>query len=336
LSLTFGLVLDFATPVRSLAEQLERYRPVLAAAEKYGFSSLTMGEGHSSRPEWGHTPSPFLVLAALAPLTSLRVGTGVTLLQGWSALRLAYDGAVLDQLTGGRLILGVGLGSRGLGRHFGLETGPAGRYADEVLAAVRALWAGEDGFEGKRVSVAHGIGLRPIQPGGPPIWVGGSVPQSVERAARWGNGYIGSTSQPFDQLAALAEAYRAALARSGQAPSAGVVATNRLTLVADTEERARELAERHVGEVLRFYARRGTPVPADPKAALAETAALFAEQDESRCLVGTPEEVIRRARRYEEAGITHILARVAPHDLPPDDVVHTVELLGRSVLPAFR
>src|SRR5437867_1225255 len=111
MSLTFGLVLDLATPARTLDQQIDRYREVLATADRYGFDSVTMGEGHSLHPQWGHTPAPFLVLAALAPITRMRLGSAVTLLPAWHPLKLAYETAVLDQLCGGRLILGVGLGS---------------------------------------------------------------------------------------------------------------------------------------------------------------------------------------------------------------------------------
>src|SRR5439155_13024656 len=109
-SMKFGMALDFATPVRSLDQQLDRYMELIRLAERYGFDSLTAGEGYATRPDWGHVSSPLLVLAALAPRTSLRLGTSVTLLPAWNPLKLAYDAAVTDQLTSGRLILGIGLG----------------------------------------------------------------------------------------------------------------------------------------------------------------------------------------------------------------------------------
>lgn len=335
MSLTFGLVLDFATPIRTLDQQLDRYGELIAVADRYGFDSVTMGEGHSTRPQWGHTPAPFLVLAALIPTTRMRLGSGVTLLPAWHPLKLASDAAVLDQLSGGRLILGVGLGPPDLPRRFGVGT-RMGDYADDTLAALRALWAGENGFQGQYVSVEGGLGLLPLQPGGPPVWVGGSVQRTVERAAQWGDGYVGSTSQSFDQIAGLTEQYRAALSARGKDPSAAVVASNRLTLVAETEAEARKLAEQHVGEVLAFYARRGAQMPRGEGTSAKTPAQLFEELDESRCLVGTPEQVTARARTYADAGVTHILARVCPHDIPIEHAVRTVELLGKWVLPAFR
>src|SRR5215207_9458439 len=114
----FGLALDFMTAERTLAEQLDRYVQLIQVAERHGFDSVTAGEGYITRPASGHLPAPLLALAALAPRTTLRLGTGVTLLPGWQPLHLAYESAVLDQLTGGRLILGVGLGTPPLYRRF--------------------------------------------------------------------------------------------------------------------------------------------------------------------------------------------------------------------------
>ena len=336
MSLTFGIVIDFANPSRTIGEILDRYREVISTAERLGFDSVTMGETHPVGPGWGHTPAPLLILAALASITRMRLGTGVTLLPSWDPLRLAYETAVLDQISRGRLILGVGLGRSDLGRRFGIDAEPIGQYADDVLGALRALWAGEAGFAGKRVSVTSGIGVRPVQPGGPPIWVGGGVQRSAERAAVLGDGYIGPTAQPFDELVDMGQRYRAALKARGQDASHAVVATNRLTAVAETEKELRETAVEHVGEVLGIYARLGGQTPSDPANRSKMIADLFDEQNESRCIVGTPEQVIERLKGYEQAGVTHIMARLCPHDIAPEYAVRTVELLATRVMPEFR
>ena len=242
---------------------------------------------------------------------------------------------MLDQLSGGRLIVGVGLGPPDLGPRYGHPEARKGGYIDEMLAALKALWSGADGFAGKHITIDSGIGL-PVQPGGPPIWVGGSVQRSVDRAADYGDGYIGSTSQSFEHVVEQGERYRAALQARGKDASRAVVASNRLTLVAETAEEAQALAEPYCGEVLGFYANRGAQMPKEYVRAGKSPAELFQVFDETRCLVGTPDRVIERARRYEAAGVTHILARITPHGIPPEHAVRTVELLGKHVLPAFR
>src|ERR671939_1470803 len=94
-------------------------------------------------------------------------------------LTLAYDGAVLDQLSGGRFVLGVGIGRPHDWARFGLERAAIGDRMDELLAALKALWSGADGFHGRLVSVEGGIAPLPRQAGGPPVWVGGAAPRAA-------------------------------------------------------------------------------------------------------------------------------------------------------------
>ena len=141
------------------------------------------GEHHPRFAEPGHVPSPLLVLSALARSTKLRLGTGATLLTLWDPLRLAYDSAILDQISGGRFILGVGVGNPGLMRRFGIPRNQAGSRMDEALVLLKNLWAGEEEFQGKHFKVKGKVYPEPTQPGGPPIWVGGAIRRSVQRAA---------------------------------------------------------------------------------------------------------------------------------------------------------
>jgi len=336
MSIRFGLALDFRSAVRTLDEQLARYIELIRLGERYGFESVTAGETYAARPGGGgHLPSPFLALAALAPQTRMKVGTGVTLLPAWHPLRLAYDAAVLDQLSGGRLILGVGLGTPPLYRRFGLDPERMADYADDTLAMLRALWTGENGFQGKYVSVEGGVGISPIQHGGPAIWVGGSRRRSVERAAEWGDGYIASSNYPLDTVARQSGRYRAALRARGKDSSAAVVVANRLTLVAESEAEAREAARAYVGAVLQSYARAGA-LGDDLRTASAPPGELFEAFDTDHCLVGTPDQVIARIRQYTDAGVTHIQARVSPADIPLEIAARSVELLGKAVLPALQ
>src|SRR5581483_6861144 len=254
----FGLALDFATPVRTLDQQLDRFMALLRLGERYGFDAVTAGEGYPTKPDWGHVSSPLLVLAALAPRTSLRLGTSVTLLPSWNPLKLAYDAAVLDQLSGGRLILGVGLGGPALLRRFGMvDPSRVAEFVDDGLAMMRALWSGEPGYEGSYLSTDQGIGMRPVRSDGPTMWVGGGLKRSAERAARWGNGWCASTNYGFATIARQSARYREAIQGQGQSPETGTVAINRLAFVADTEDAARGAARAYGGKILQRYARGG-------------------------------------------------------------------------------
>lgn len=334
MALKFGLALDFAHPARPLDQQLDRYLELLRLGERYGFDSVTAGEGYAVAPGYGHVSSPLLVLAALAPRTSLRLGTSVTLLPAWHPLRLAYDAAVLDQLSGGRLILGVGVGTPAVHRRFGRADERLGDWVDDALAALRALWTGADGYTGRVLSIAGGIGVRPVQPNGPTVWVGGALRRSAERAATWGDGWCASTNYSFERIAQQSHRYRTALSARGRDPTDAVVSINRLTVIDTDGARARELAARYAGRVIQRYARAGA-FGNDPAIAERGPEALFAEYDADWCLVGTPAEVLERIRRYAEVGVTQIQARVSPDEMPLDAAARTVELLGRDVLPAL-
>src|SRR5439155_5961245 len=82
-AIRFGLALDFGTRRASLDRVVAEYVPLINLAERYGFESVWAGESYPTAPGGFHLPSPLLVLAALAPQTSVRLGTGVTLVPMW-------------------------------------------------------------------------------------------------------------------------------------------------------------------------------------------------------------------------------------------------------------
>jgi alkanesulfonate monooxygenase SsuD/methylene tetrahydromethanopterin reductase-like flavin-dependent oxidoreductase (luciferase family) len=314
-----GLALDLGTRGR-LDAALDGFARVLASAERLGYTAVFAGETFPTRAVGtAHLPAPLLALAALAPRTRLRLGTGVTLLPLWQPLRLAYEAAVLDQLCGGRLILGVGAGSPHDWARWGVPATRMGDRLDETLAALKALWSGEPGFEGRLVQVQAGIGPLPVQAGGPPLWVGGLSPRAARRAARYGDAWYGATQYRLDAIAAQVQRYTSALADLGKDPHAASVSVNRLMFVADTAEEAERVGWPAVRRVLDFYIRAGL---------LEDTG--DADLREQACLVGSPEDVRRQLERYAAAGVTHLQLRVAPADLPLEQVQRSVETFGAA------
>src|SRR5262249_473394 len=113
----FGVALDFGSKLRPLSEQLERQSRLAEQAEAAGFELVAAGE--IAAPGGFHLPTAPLVLAALAQRTGMRLCSGIVLLPAWQPSKLALDVAELDQLSGGRVVLGVGLGSPALHAHAG-------------------------------------------------------------------------------------------------------------------------------------------------------------------------------------------------------------------------
>jgi alkanesulfonate monooxygenase SsuD/methylene tetrahydromethanopterin reductase-like flavin-dependent oxidoreductase (luciferase family) len=287
-----GLALDLgsAAPV---AGQVTAALPILRAAEESGVDSVWVGESYHRQAQPFHLPAALVVLAHLAARTRLRLGTGVLLLRAYDPLRLGYETALVDQLSGGRLSVGVGLGPAELRTRF-----RGGANVDDALRELRAAWAG---------------GAAPGPAGQPRLLVGGGTDASVRRAAGLADGYYAATNYSDRLLARQAAAYRA---HGGS----GDVVANRLCLLHPDSATARELAGRYLSPVLGYYTGRGLwkSTPDDPAPGVS-------------ALVGTPADLAAAVRRYADAGVTAVNLRVAPYGTPPDVARRTLELASSAL-----
>ncbi|MFC3348008.1 LLM class flavin-dependent oxidoreductase [Streptomyces echinoruber] len=141
-------------------------------------------------------PEPLVALAVLAGATSrVRVQTEVLLAPLRDTALLAKQAATLDRMTGGRLVLGLGVGGRADDhRATGTDLHTRGRRLDRQLPLLRRLWAGEP--YGDDVGP---VGPAPARPGGPEILFGGFRPPALRRAARWGDGFLAAAPPSWAQ-----------------------------------------------------------------------------------------------------------------------------------------
>lgn len=334
-AIEFGLALDFGTERAPLHQVLDEYVRLIHLAERQGFHSVVAGQSFPSRPGAFHLPSPFLALASLAPRTTLKLGTGVTLQPGWHPLNLAYDGAILDQLSGGRFFLGIAVANAPDWQRFGLERASVGQRFDELLQAIKALWRGDEGYQGQIIRIDQAVRPLPIQPGGPAILVGGMSPRAARRAAAYADGYYAATQYARAAAAEQVRRYRQALTELGKPAGDHPVAINRLTFLAGTRDAAIKGSRPYVTRVLRAYASRGAlrdeagPLDAnDPR--------LLERALDQICLIGTPESVLEQIRKYADLGFTRFELRVAPGDMPPELVAQTITFMGEQVIPTFQ
>jgi alkanesulfonate monooxygenase SsuD/methylene tetrahydromethanopterin reductase-like flavin-dependent oxidoreductase (luciferase family) len=139
-------------------------------AEQLGFHSIWSAEHRIWYDGW--CPSPLLALAHVAGVTQrLRLGTAVLLATQHAPDVLARTALTLDRASGGRLDLGIGLGHRDVEFDtLGLRRDRRGRMMDTTLEVMPRIWGGEEGD------------ARPVQPGGPAVWLGGMAPRALERA----------------------------------------------------------------------------------------------------------------------------------------------------------
>jgi alkanesulfonate monooxygenase SsuD/methylene tetrahydromethanopterin reductase-like flavin-dependent oxidoreductase (luciferase family) len=158
---------------------------------------------------------PLIAYAAAAGATQrIRLTTSVLLAPLRNAALLAKQAASLDALSGGRLTLGLGIGSRE--DDYQAAEVPfhrRGKIFDEQLATMQRIWSGE------RLNDSVGsIGPAPAQAGGPEILIGGRAPAAIQRLAKWGNGYISGSGGPqgADQSFRTAEKFWHEAGRAGQ------------------------------------------------------------------------------------------------------------------------
>jgi probable F420-dependent oxidoreductase len=164
-------------------------------AEDLGFDHVAVGNRLLDSGS-GLDTDPLVLLSAVSAVTRrLRLLTSVLVAPYYPALVLANQAATLDVVSGGRLILGVGTGWAP--EEFGAVGVPArerGARTDDHLAAARALWSQRPAdFDGQFTTLrAARLGVPPITPGGPPVWVGGHSDAALRRALRLGDGWYGA------------------------------------------------------------------------------------------------------------------------------------------------
>ncbi|MYX94361.1 TIGR03619 family F420-dependent LLM class oxidoreductase [Streptomyces sp. SID486] len=167
-------------------------------AERLGYHLITVSDHIALTPD-AHRRSPvpfydsFTTLAWLAGQTSgIELGTGVAIAPQRHPLQLARITASLDQLSGGRLVLGVGVGwARQAFEALGVPFSRRGALTDEYLRALKVLWTEEVAtFHGETVHFdrVHAAPL-PARSPHPPVWVGGNSRAAVRRAARYGDAW---------------------------------------------------------------------------------------------------------------------------------------------------
>ena len=209
------------------------------AAEQAGFSTLATLD----RLVYGNLDA-IPALAAAAAVTS-RIGLTTAIMIGpfrGNGALLAKQLATVDRLSDGRLTVGIAVGARP--DDFEATASPyekRGKAFDAQLAEMRAVWAGESRGD------AGAIGPAPVQPGGPPLLIGGGSPAAFRRMTEYGAGWILGAGGP-DAFAAAADTARSAWREAGREGQPRLVAIGYVSLGDDAEEHAR----RYLGDYYSF------------------------------------------------------------------------------------
>jgi alkanesulfonate monooxygenase SsuD/methylene tetrahydromethanopterin reductase-like flavin-dependent oxidoreductase (luciferase family) len=207
-----------------------------------GFYAYHLAEHHST--PLGMAPSPSVFLSAVAQRTKrLRFGPMVYLLPLYHPLRLAEEIAMLDQLSGGRLEVGIGRGRSPIElKLYGTDASEAQAIFEEVLEILGLAFSQERiTFAGRHYAFSDvPIELRPMQRPHPPLWYGiGSVESALQCGQR---GFHGITLARPDLASEIVRSFYQGAARAGKPPALMGIA--RFVVVADTDREALELARR--------------------------------------------------------------------------------------------
>ena len=216
-------------------------RAFLRRAEALGYASAWTNEAVIS-PHTDLAPLELLAYAA-ACTERIRLGCAVIVSSLVSPLHLAKSIASVDQLSGGRLEIGLGTGG-GFRQFsaFGVDKASFVARFNECLAVMRRLWTdARVDFDGRFWQLTDvAMEPKPAQAGGPPIWFGGAHPAALRRAVAHADGFIGAGSQPTARFVEQVAVVRAALDETGRDPASLRIAKRVYLTVDDDRARAAE------------------------------------------------------------------------------------------------
>ena len=290
-----------------LPVDLEEIRRYIERAEALGFHSLWVQEQAGLRAAAGALEGVSMLSYAAALTRRIRLGSAVFLINLRNPIQLAKSLASLDQLSQGRLIVGVGLGGvTRLYEAYGLSPEHRVSRFVEALTLMKKLWTEENfTFEGKFWQIEKASLLpRPFQKPHPPVWFGANSPAALKRAVKHGSGFIGAGSSSSGDFKSKVQTVLSALAEAKK-DSADFMIGKRVYLAVD---RDRERAAKRLREWFGlFYG----------QADLADRVAVW----------GSAEECVERLREIVAAGARLLLLN------PVFDMMEQMEVLASEVVP---
>lgn len=323
---------------RTFAQEYGETLELVRLAEAAGFDSAWVSEHHGASD--GYSPSLLPMLAAFAASTErILLGTGILLAPFHDPLRLAEDSAVVDQLSGGRLLLGLGIGWREEEfRMFGVPRGERAVRTEETIEILRRAWTGRRfSFEGRafrydRVKVTP----PPARLTGIPIYLGGYADKAVRRAGRLADGYVADVAPEDAQryVTLVEESARGA----GRDPStlALVLLQNAFVLAeGDAWEAIASGIAHQLGAYDAWDAGADTPANDSLTIALPDEAEL-----RRSTTVGTPSEVLQGLKEivapFDDRPDLHLVVRLHYPGMDLDTAARAVELFAAEVMPALK
>jgi alkanesulfonate monooxygenase SsuD/methylene tetrahydromethanopterin reductase-like flavin-dependent oxidoreductase (luciferase family) len=302
--------------------------------EELGFDSVWLEEHHSIRNHYW--PSPLMALAGIATRTTrVLLGTDIVVLPFYHPVRAAEDMAMLDVISNGRAIFGAAIGYRPPEFElYDVSLDDRGARYVEMLKIIRLLWTQDHvEYDGRYFKIKGCIEPRPAYP--IPIWLGGWGELSLKRAAMLGDAWVPGPTANLEKLLNAQSQYRAFLLDSGKKPADVATPLTREVVIAESRERAWELAEKYVMVNYRDEYGGGWKHPLI--GSQDQTPVALESLSRDRFVVGNPDDCITQIQHFVETfGVDHLICRLYFAGMPHEQIMTELKLLANEVFPAFR
>ena len=338
----FGIFSMFTARVGDTQFQtFKEWFDLVQVAEETGLDTFWLGESHF-RPQRAVLASPLVGASAVAARTRrIQVGLAVQVLQLANPLRVAEEAAIVDHISEGRLIFGVGRSSfLESYQGYNIDYAESRERFTEALEIILKAWGDKPFSHAGKFHTFHDVNLvpKPYQKPHPPIRVAVESMDSFALMGRWGFPIFIRHQMEISQLQHLLEQYRQARVAAGFSGPNDVILQIPL-YVAETAARARTEPEASAMRRLQLV-RQSLDKAADQEAyeRLKRLSEVSYDDVLKRCAFGTPDAVIERLHEYRETlGITGVSLEVnAGGQIPYDRVVNSIRLLTEKVVPKFK
>ncbi len=303
-------------------------------AEQSGFDSCLFSEHHQQ--EDAYIPNVILMAGMVGVNTTrIRVGTCVTLIPLWHPVHAAEDAAIVDQITGGRMILSVGVGyqERDFGA-FGLSISERAGRSEEGVEVLKKCWTEERfSHRGKFYQLDDVmITPKPFQQPRPPIWMAAWTNVGLKRAARIADAWITSPLEHVQVIKRFGNLYREEARKHGKTP---YLVLMRDVLVSESWEAARRESEPLMYTHKFYFRNNGYAMDDVIKNVKSEDQWTFDVAAPNRLIAGSPRDCLEQLQMWQkEVQPDYLVLRMRHPGGPSHErVKQAIATFGREVLP---
>jgi alkanesulfonate monooxygenase SsuD/methylene tetrahydromethanopterin reductase-like flavin-dependent oxidoreductase (luciferase family) len=304
-----------------VADRIPEIVEQVRVARDAGFSSLWFPHHWLTAPMQMLQITPMMGFIA-AHAQGMTIGPNILILPPQNPMHVAEEAATLDVLTGGNYILGVGQGYRESEFDaFGIKLSERAPRFTESINLMKRLWTEDRVTHAGRFYNINdsGIGVKPIQPGGPPLYIAGHAEVAVRRAARIGDAWLIVNSGGLGSVIPVMKAYRAALAEYGRTAREFPITIE--CYIGDRHATAHEECRGPLEYKYNAYAAWGL--------AGRKTETTFEDFARDKFIIGDKVSVQEEIARYREIlGVDHFIMRCNWPGLPQAQTLNTIRRLG--------